>query len=113
MSVISLREIMRVFLLAILSIVCHMRLYAKLRRDPLKTAIGITNHARPMWAKGILRGQCDIPTVQTLYNQVMTATFLASAAIAISPGSFGAAFRPGVFCGPLRRSTCLAPKPKH
>lgn len=35
--------------------------------------------------------------VQTLRNQVMAATFLASTTILISLGSFSAAFRPGVF----------------
>jgi len=97
MSIISLQEIMLVFLVAILIIAYHMQLYARVRRDPLKTAIGITNHARQMWVKGIMGDQRDILAIQTLRNQVMAATFLASTAILISLGSFGAAFRPGVF----------------
>ena len=97
MSIISLQEIMLVLLVAIVIIAYHMHLYAKVRRDSLKTAIGIGNHARQRWVKGIMRGQRDILAVQTLRNQVMAATFLASTAILISLGLFSAAFRPGVF----------------
>jgi uncharacterized membrane protein len=63
----------------------------------LTTAVGITNHAREMWVNGIMRDKRDILAVQTLRNQVMAATFLASTAILICLGSFSAAFRPGVF----------------
>jgi uncharacterized membrane protein len=75
----------------------HMHLFKRVRRDPLTTAIGITNHARHMWVKDVIRENRDILAVQTLRNQVMAATFLASTAILISLGSFSAAFRPGVF----------------
>jgi uncharacterized membrane protein len=75
----------------------HVHLYVKVHRLPLATAIGITNHARHMWVEGIIRDKRDILAVQTLRNQVMAATFLASTAILISLGSFSAAFRPGVF----------------
>ena len=74
-----------------------MHLYVKVHRFPLTTAIGITNHARQMWVKGVIRDKRDILAVQTLRNQVMAATFLASTAILISLGLFSAAFRPGVF----------------
>jgi uncharacterized membrane protein len=97
MSIISLQEVMLVVSAAIVIIAYHAHLYKKVRRDPLTTAIGITNHARQMWVKGVIRDKRDIMAVQTLRNQVMAATFLASTAILISLGSFSAAFRPGVF----------------
>ena len=78
-------------------VIYHLRLYLKVKRQPLSTAIGITNHARQMWVKGVIRDKRDIMAVQTLRNQVMAATFLASTAILICLGAFSAAFRPGVF----------------
>jgi uncharacterized membrane protein len=50
-----------------------------------------------MWVKEIIQDKRDILAIQTLRNQTMAATFLASTAILISLGSFSAAFRPGVF----------------
>ena len=97
MSIISLQEIMLVLLVAIVIIAYHAYLYTKVRRDPLTTAIGITNHARRMWVKGVIRDKRDILAVQTLRNQVMAATFLASTSILVSLGLLSAAFRPGVF----------------
>ena len=97
MSIISLQEIMLVVSAAVVIIAYHVHLYTKVRRDPLTTAVGITNHARQMWVKGVIRDRRDIMAVQTLRNQVMAATFLASTAILISLGLFSAAFRPGVF----------------
>jgi len=99
MFIISLQEIMLVVLAAVVIIAYHAHLYTKVRREPLQTAVGITNHARQMWVKGVIREKRDIMAVQTLRNQVMAATFLASTAILISLGSFSAAFRPGVFDG--------------
>jgi len=97
MSTISLYEPILVISTAAVFFVYHMHLYLKIQRDPLTTAIGITNHARHMWVEGIIRDKRDILAVQTLRNQVMAATFLASTAILISLGLFSAAFRPGVF----------------
>jgi hypothetical protein len=97
MFIISLQEIILVVSAAIVIISYHTHLYRKVRRDPLTTAVGITNHARQMWVKGVIRDRHDIMAVQTLRNQLMAATFLASTAILISLGSFSAAFRPGVF----------------
>ena len=97
MSIISLQEIIIVVLAASVITAYHAHLYIKVRRDPLKTAIGITNHARQMWVKGVIRDKRDIMAVQTMRNQVMAATFLASTAILISLGLFSAAFRSGVF----------------
>jgi uncharacterized membrane protein len=97
MSIISLQEIMLVLLVAIVIIAYHVHLYTKVQRDPLKTAIGIGNHARQRWVKGIMRDQRDILAVQTLRNQLMAANFLASTAILISLGLLNAAFRPSIF----------------
>jgi uncharacterized membrane protein len=97
MSIISLQEIILVVSAAVVLIAYHTHLYQKVRREPLTTAVGITNHARQVWVKGVIRDRRDIMAVQTLRNQVMAATFLASTAILISLGSFSAAFRPGVF----------------
>jgi len=97
MSTISLYETILVISTAVVFFVYHMHLYVKVHRDPLTTAIGITNHARHIWVEGIIRDKRDILAVQTLRNQVMAATFLASTAILICLGSFSAAFRPGVF----------------
>jgi uncharacterized membrane protein len=97
MPLISLYETILVVTTAIVIIAYHTHLYMKIHRDPLKTAIGITNHARQMWVIGIMRDKRDILAVQTLRNQVMAATFLASTALLICLGSFSAAFRPDVF----------------
>ena len=97
MSIIQISETFLVFSTAVIIMVYHIYLYLKVRRDPLMTAIGITNHAREMWVKGIMKEKRDILAVQTLRNQVMASTFLASTSILICLGAFNAAFRPGVF----------------
>jgi uncharacterized membrane protein len=97
MPIISLQEIMLVMLAAAAIILYHAHLYIKVRRDPLKTAIGIGNHARYRWVREIMRNQRDILAIQTLRNQVMAAIFLASTAILISLGLLNAAFRPSIF----------------
>lgn len=97
MSIISLPEILLVASTTVVVLAYHAHLYIKIRQKPLSTAIGITNHARQMWVKAVIRDKHDILAVQTLRNQVMAATFLASSAILLSLGSFSAAFRPGVF----------------
>lgn len=99
MSFISLKEVMLVLAAAAVFALYHLHLLSKVRRDPLTTAVGITNHARRMWVKGVMGEKRDIMAVQTLRNQVMAATFLASTAILISLGSFSAAFRPGIIDG--------------
>jgi uncharacterized membrane protein len=75
----------------------HVYLFIKTRSAPLTTAIGITNHVRRNWVQNIMQNGRDILAVQTLRNQVMAATFLASTAILISLGLLGVAFRPSVF----------------
>ncbi len=97
MSTISLYETILVISTGAVFFVYHLHLYLKVHRDPLTTAIGVTNHARHLWVEAIIGDKRDILAVQTLRNQVMAATFLASTAIIICLGSFSAAFRPGVF----------------
>ncbi|UCH19530.1 MAG: DUF599 domain-containing protein [Deltaproteobacteria bacterium] len=80
-------------------LIYHVHLVYKVRRVPLTTAVGITNHVRRKWVQSIMQHGRDILAVQTLRNQVMAATFLASTAILISLGLLGVAFRPGVFEG--------------
>lgn len=75
----------------------HVYLYFRVRHHPLSTAIGITNHARRLWTVEMRENKQDIVAVQTIRNQVMAATFLASTAILVSLGLFGSAFRPGTF----------------
>ena len=78
-------------------LIYHAHLVYRVRRAPLTTAVGITNHVRRKWVQSIMQHGRDILAVQTLRNQVMAATFLASTAILISLGLLGVAFRPGVF----------------
>ena len=75
----------------------HVYLFIRTRRAPLSTAIGITYHVRHNWVQSVMQNGRDILAVQTLRNQVMAATFLASTAILISLGLLGVAFQPGVF----------------
>jgi uncharacterized membrane protein len=75
----------------------HLHLVYKVRNQPLTTTVGITNHVRSKWVKNVIDERRDILAVQTLHNQVMAATFLASTAILISLGLLGAAIRPGLF----------------
>lgn len=81
----------------ILVIFYHWYLYKKVKKCPLTTAIGVTNHAREMWVKEVIQDKRDILAVQTLRNQLLASTFLASTAILICLGSINAAFQPGVF----------------
>jgi uncharacterized membrane protein len=75
----------------------HLHLVYLVRRKPLTTTIGITNYVRCQWVKSVREDRRDILSVQTLRNQMMAATFLASTAILISLGLLGAAIRPGLF----------------
>ena len=97
MYIISLQESILVLLAAVIIFAYRTHQYTQVRRNPLKTAIGRGNHARQRWVREIMRNQRDILAVQTLRNQVMAATFLASTAILISLGLLNAAFRPGIF----------------
>ena len=78
-------------------VIYHLNLFFKVKRQPLSTAIGITNHARRRWVQIVMQEKHDILAVQTLRNHVMAATFLATTAILISLGLMGVAFRPGLY----------------
>jgi len=65
MSITSLQEFMLVVSAVIVIIGYHAHLHKKVQRDPLTTAFGITNHARQMWVKGVIRDKRDIMAVQT------------------------------------------------
>jgi uncharacterized membrane protein len=97
MPIISSQELMLVGPAIALIIFYHWYLYKNILKDPLTTAIGVTNHARQMWVKEVMQDKRDILAVQTIRNQLMASTFLASTAIFISIGVINAAFRPGVF----------------
>lgn len=81
----------------LLLLVYHLKLIAKVRHEPLQTAIGITNHVREQWVRSIMQGKSDILAVQTLRNGLMAANFLASTAIIVSLGLLSVAFTPGLF----------------
>jgi uncharacterized membrane protein len=112
MTIISLQESILVLSAAIVIIAYHAHLYTKVRREPLKTAIGIGNHARQRWVRDVMKNQRDILAIQTLRNLVMAATFLASTAILISLGLLNAAFRPGIF-GEISHALNLAGTPNE
>lgn len=81
----------------LLLLIYHLLLVARVRRQPLHTAVGITNHVRQQWVRSIMQGKNDILAVQTMRNGLMAANFLASTAILISLGLLSAAFKPGLF----------------
>ena len=93
----SLHEFLFDFPSLLLLVAYHGYLFLKVRRYPLQTAIGITNHARLMWVKVVMDNNRDILAVQTMRNQMMAASFMASTAILISLGAFHSAFRSDMF----------------
>ncbi|CAB1075953.1 hypothetical protein JY97_16285 [Alkalispirochaeta odontotermitis] len=85
-------------LISLASIIAYqVHLVFMVRRKPLTTMVGITNRVRCKWVQSVMADRHDILAVQTLRNQMMAATFLASTAILISLGLLGAAIRPGLF----------------
>lgn len=97
MDLISFNELIMVSGAVLMVVAYHLYLFIRVRRNPLGTAIGITAHARLLWVDEVMREKRDILAIQTLRNQVMAATFLASTSILICLGLMGATFRPGVF----------------
>lgn len=75
----------------------HVYLIRKEKTDPLATSFGIINHARILWVREVMKDKNGILAIQTLRNQIMASTFLASTAILICMGLINAAFRPGAF----------------
>jgi uncharacterized membrane protein len=80
----------------LLMVIYHAALYRQVRRRPLTTAMGVTNHARRAWVSSVMAQNRDLLAVQTLRNWVMASTFLASTAVIISLGLLAAAFRPDI-----------------
>nr|WP_321396196.1 DUF599 domain-containing protein [uncultured Desulfobacter sp.] len=78
-------------------VIYHWILAWKVRHHPMETAIGITNHVRRVWVQSVMKNHTDILAIQTLRNNVMAATFLASTAMLISLGLLNATFKPGIF----------------
>jgi uncharacterized membrane protein len=64
----------------------HVVHFAKLRRAPQATALGLNAQARRLWVEHIMRDKTDILAVQTMRNWTMAATFLASTAIILALG---------------------------
>ena len=75
----------------LLLIVYHVYLYRKIRKNLMKTAVGLARHTRRLWVQSIMDGGKDILAIQTLRNWTMAATFLASTAILIALGIFNLA----------------------
>lgn len=72
----------------------HLYWLLQVKRQPLRTYLGITKHLRRMWVESIMRERRDILAVQTLRNWIMASSFLASTAILIGLGLFGLVFKP-------------------
>ncbi len=75
-------------------ILYHVHLIYQVRKQPLNTSMGITNHLRGHWVESIMQNNRDILAVQTLRNWVMASSFLASTAILISLGLVSIAASP-------------------
>jgi uncharacterized membrane protein len=75
-------------------IIYHVRLIYLVRRHPLTTSIGVTNHLRLHWVESVMADKRDILAVQTLRNWVMASSFLASTAILICLGIISVAASP-------------------
>lgn len=88
----SIPEIIITILGFLILAVYLVYLTLKVRREPLKTSIGITRHLRREWVHTVMAERRDVLGVQTLRNQMMAASFLASTAILISLGLLGAVF---------------------
>ncbi|MCW7755264.1 DUF599 domain-containing protein [Desulfobotulus sp. H1] len=77
----------------------HISFGIRLHRHPTATSLGITHRIRREWVQEILKDGRDLLGVQTLRNQVMAASFLASTAILISLGVLGLAANPSFYSG--------------
>lgn len=72
----------------------HFHWIYLIRRKPLTTSVGITNHLRGHWVEHIMAEKLDILAVQTLRNWVMASSFLASTGILICLGLLSVAASP-------------------
>jgi len=72
----------------------HLYWLHQVKRQPLKTYLGITKHLRRRWVESIMEERRDILAVQTLRNWIMASSFLASTAILIGLGLLSLLFKP-------------------
>ena len=72
----------------------HLYWLFQVKRQPLKTYLGITKHLRRRWVESVMREKRDILAVQTLRNWIMASSFLASTAILIGLGLLSLLFKP-------------------
>jgi len=72
----------------------HLYWLHQVKRQPLRTYLGITKHLRRMWVESIMKERRDILAVQTLRNWIMASSFLASTAILIGLGLLSLLFKP-------------------
>ncbi len=72
----------------------HLFWLLQVKRQPLRTYLGITKHLRRMWVESIMKERRDILAVQTLRNWIMASSFLASTAILIGLGLLSLLFKP-------------------
>ncbi len=86
LSDITWMEVALVVLAYVLLIGYHAALVSRVKKNPLKTSIGINNQARMEWARNIMKNNRDILAVQTLRNLTMASSFLASTAILVALG---------------------------
>ena len=64
----------------------HALHFARLRRSPTSSSIGLNAYARQLWVEHIMADKTDILAVQTMRNWTMAATFLASTSIVLGLG---------------------------
>ena len=75
------------FAMCVLAVaVYQMYLHWRTRRDPASSALSGMHAARAAWVACVMAERRDILAVQTLRNSVMTASFLASAAVLLIIG---------------------------
>jgi uncharacterized membrane protein len=75
-------------------IIYHVHLVYLVRRHPLTTSIGITDHLQGHWVESVMADKRDVLAVQTLRNWVSASSFLASTAILICLGIISVAASP-------------------
>jgi uncharacterized membrane protein len=75
-------------------VIYHAHWFYLIRRKPMSTAVGLTNHLRGRWVAHIMGDGRDILAVQTLRNWVMASSFLASTGILICLGLLSLAASP-------------------
>ena len=80
-------------------LIYHIHLIHQLRKAPMTTSIGLTNHLRLEWVESVRRDNRHILAVQTMRNWVMASSFLASTAVLISLAIINAALKPDTSSG--------------